>query len=71
MSEVYVVHAFRWGDREKHSYIAGVYTCEQKAIERGEYERDYRGGKYECEVLKFTVGVDGLGEVVKALEGER
>lgn len=53
LSKVYTVHAYRWGDREKHSYSVGVYTDEKKALEIAEAESEYRGGKYECEVLEW------------------
>ena len=70
---IYTVHAYRWGDRENHSYSVGVYGKKHAALKAAETEEDYRGGKYECEVLEWTLdsGVagnhDNAAKVVKAL----
>ena len=58
--KIYSVTAYRWGNRENHSYIVGLYdnlstaTCVAKAEE---YDR---GGKYECEVLAHKVNNDDM-----------
>lgn len=52
---VYTVHAYRWGDRECHSYSVGVYSEKHAALTAAQTEWDYRGGKYECEVLEWTL----------------
>ena len=70
---IYTVHAYRWGDRECHSYSVGVYGKKHAALKAAETEQDYRGGKYECEVLEWTLdsGTEGnhdnAPKVVKAL----
>ncbi len=58
---VYTVHAYRWGDRERHSYSVGVYSKKHAALKAAQTESDYRGGKYECEVLEWTLdcGTEG------------
>ena len=58
---VYTVHAYRWGDRECHSYSVGVYSKKHAALKAAQTESDYRGGKYECEVLEWTLdsGTEG------------
>jgi hypothetical protein len=58
---VYTVHAYRWGDRECHSYSVGVYSKKHAALKSAKTESDYRGGKYECEVLEWTLdsGAEG------------
>ena len=53
-NKVYTVRACRWGDDETHSYIIGVYTKKHKAQEAAKTEEEYRGGKYECEILEWT-----------------
>ena len=53
---VYTVHAYRFGDRELHSYSVGVYSDQRDALSDAEAEREYRGGKYECEVLEWELG---------------
>ena len=52
---VYTVHAYRWGDRDCHSYSVGVYSKKHAALTAAQTEWDYRGGKYECEVLEWTL----------------
>lgn len=50
MNEIYVVTAYRWGDRERHSYIVGAFFDFALAKTAGEAEEEYRGGKYRCEI---------------------
>lgn len=52
---VYTVHAYRWGDRENHSYTVGVFSKKHAAMKAADEEKDYRGGKYECEVLEMEI----------------
>lgn len=56
---IYVVTMYRWGDRERHSYVLGAYSTKTKAEKAGEAEREYRGwNKYYPEALE--VSVDGV-----------
>lgn len=48
--EVYVVIAYRWGNRENHSYTAGVFNKINSAIKCADSHTEYRGGKYACVV---------------------
>ena len=52
---VFVVTMYRYGDRERHSYVLGVFSNENIAHEYGEKEKEYRGGKYEFEIIRFCV----------------
>jgi hypothetical protein len=53
--KIYVVTMYRWGDRERHSYVYGVFTKKNAAIEAGKIEQVYRGGnKYYPQVMEFT-----------------
>lgn len=52
---VYTVHAYRWGNRENHSYLVGVYSKKEKALKAAYIEEDFRGGKYKCEVLEWII----------------
>jgi len=54
-TNLYVVEALRWGDREKHSYIVGVFSNMELALAAAEYEAGYRGGKYECVVVECNL----------------
>lgn len=76
MTTVYTVHAYRWGDRQRHSYTVGVFADEGSALQAAIEEEDLRGGKYVCEVLQMTIGTviagtsrphDKRFKVVKAL----
>lgn len=53
---VYTVRACRWGDRETHSYVVGVYEKKHAAQEAAKIEKEWRGGKYECEILEWVLG---------------
>lgn len=56
--KVWVVEMLRWGDRELHSYVIGVYSSQKEAEEAGKEEREYRGGKYEPEINEFVIEED-------------
>ena len=51
-NEIYIVTAYRWGDRKDHSYNLGVFTKIDKAQKVADSHRNYRGGKYACVVDK-------------------
>ena len=53
--KIYVVTAYRWGDREEHSYVVGVFDNEENAIKQAKLETEWRGGKYECEVRSMEL----------------
>lgn len=55
MKEVFVVTAYRWGDRESHSYVVGVFDSLRCAISASKKVFDDRGTKYSCEVVKSSV----------------
>ena len=48
MKDVFVVEALRWGDREDHTYVVGVFDNLHDACEACVIEELWRGGKYEC-----------------------
>ena len=60
-NKIYSVRACRWGDRDTHSYMVGVYSKKSKALKAAEIEEDYRGGKYECEIQEWNIdkGLEG------------
>ena len=49
---LYVVEALRWGDREQHSYVVGVYDTLEAAKNAADEHAQYRGGKYVCVVVQ-------------------
>jgi hypothetical protein len=53
--KIYNVTAYRWGDRESHSYVVGVFDNEETAIKEAKLETEFRGGKYECEVRSMEL----------------
>ena len=74
---VYTVHAYRWGDRERHSYLVGVYSEELAALKCAGQEEDWMAGGYECEVIEWvpdTPNKDGFPgteyKFIKRLEME-
>lgn len=52
---MYVVEALRWGNREAHSYVVGVYDNIRSAAVAAVAEEYWRGGKYECYITKHEV----------------
>jgi len=52
---VYVVTSYRWGNREDHSYILGVFSKKAQAIKCADSHVMYRGGKYYPEVDAVTL----------------
>ena len=48
MNNLFVVEALRWGDREDHTYVVGVFDNLQDACEACIVEEMWRDGKYEC-----------------------
>lgn len=71
---VYVVTMYRWGDRECHSYVLGVFSTKTKACKAAQAEKDFRGGnKYYPEVLEVPVDFEreGVGSFKVILELER
>lgn len=54
--KVWTVMAYRFGNKEKHGYVVGVYNSETIAKYAADIEEAWRGGnKYECEVACFDV----------------
>jgi hypothetical protein len=52
---IFVCTAYRWGDKENHSYVVGAFDNLEIAIEAAIAERSWRGGKYECEVVSMNL----------------
>ncbi len=55
---VYPVIAYRFGNREKHSYLVGVYSTKDLALDAALDEEEGLGGKYGCEVSAVTMDVN-------------
>jgi hypothetical protein len=71
--KIYVVTMYRWGDKENHSYVIGAYVDDMdKAVRAGEDEYEWRGHKYDPEVVCFDHSTDPpTMTVVKSLESRR
>jgi hypothetical protein len=52
---IYVVEMLRYGDRESHSYVVGVFTSASEAEKCGLYYDYWRGGKYRASISVHTV----------------
>lgn len=48
--KLYVVIAYRFGNRDNHSYPIGVFERKQSAQQCADYYTLYRGGRYGCTV---------------------
>ena len=55
MNSVNVVTAYRYANRNSHTYIVGVFTFPEDAIYSAELEEDDRSGKYYCEVVQLDL----------------
>jgi len=55
--KIYVVTMYRYGSREKHSYVLGVFTNAVVATRNCAAEEDWRGGKYVGEILIVETNV--------------
>ena len=53
--DIYVVTMYRWGSRENHSYVLGVWRNAVIATRHCSAEEAWRGGKYTGEILKFQL----------------
>lgn len=63
--KIYIVTAFRWGNRSDHSYISGVFSKKAQAIKDADNEVQHRGGKYSCQVEEFILDEDGRDKKMK------
>ena len=52
---LYIVEALRLGNREKHSYVVGVWDSIAAAKTAADEHAAYRGGKYVCQVNWCTL----------------
>lgn len=69
---IYLVTAYRWGNREKHSYPVSIRSSLPDALDDAEREEEWRGGKYVCEVLEweldwYVTGSDYEAKAIKPL----
>jgi hypothetical protein len=53
--EVHVVTMRRYGNREAHSYVLGVWSTREEAEKNGHIENLWRGGKYEPDISTWVV----------------
>lgn len=58
---LYTVHAYRFGDRDSHQYMVGVFGKKSVALKEAGTEEAYRGGKYSCEVLEWPLNASMAG----------
>ena len=61
-NKLYVVTMYRWGERENHSYFIGVFDKKQKAVDAGNAEQEWRGGKYDPEILEADLNFTYFGK---------
>ena len=52
---LYVVQMYRWGDKDSHSYIEGIYDNRRIACRHGKAEVRQRAGKYEYKIWKHSL----------------
>ena len=52
---VFVVTAYRWGKRDSHSYVVGVYGDVKDALAFADNEESFRSNKYVCEIVEMII----------------
>lgn len=52
---MFIVEMLRFGDRENHSYVLGVYSTKEGAKFAADKEEEYRGGKYFADINKYEL----------------
>ena len=63
---LYVVTMYRFADREKHSYVLGVFDDEMLALKEAEKEQMSRGGtKYYPEIWEYDLDNEKQRRVLK------
>lgn len=55
----FTVEMLRWGDRENHSYVIGVFDNEFDALKEAWLHMRYRAGKYDAHVTGWEIN-DGV-----------
>ena len=68
MTTMYVVEMLRYGNREAHSYVLGVFSDRVIAELRAQEHILYRSGKYTAEVRSMPTDVSMRGEVVSRFD---
>lgn len=63
--KTFVVTAYRWGQRNAHSYVVGAFESFDAAKACADAHVDYRGGKYGCEVVEAKLWSEVKGDVAK------
>lgn len=66
---VFVTTMHRYGNRENHSYVLGVWSSEALAKLHGETEQAWRGDKYTAEVTRWTVDASEHDDLSEKVEG--
>lgn len=68
-NKVYIVIAYRWGNKESHNYIVGIYDNVELAMSSAKNEREWRINKYICEILEYDINIPKKYKVIKAMPG--
>lgn len=66
MGKLYVVEALRWNDREKHSYVVGVFSTKERAELASDTEYTVRAGKYTCAITEHELDFIDEGDIAFA-----
>jgi len=67
-NKIYVTTMYKYGNRDGHSYVTFAGFSKSKAINAGEDETTYSGGKYSPEVMEFVPDEPTTRKCVLALE---
>ena len=62
---LYAVTAYRYGMRDDHSYVVGIYSTLDLAKSAADSEVEYRGGKYGCAVVEMPLDLPNESDLGK------
>lgn len=65
---LYVVEMLRWGERDNHSYVIGVFDTHEAAEHAGEVHKVWRGQKYEYSITRHELNSGPTHEELKYYE---
>ena len=67
---LYIVTAYRHGNREGHRYHVGTYEDYKIAFDEAYKEEEKRSHKYECEIIQQGKEIDDQ-KVIKNIYSDR
>lgn len=68
-TKIYTVTAYRYGNKESHSYVVLSTLSLSRAMFAADNEENYRGGKYDCEIIETLDKESSCGDDLTSWSG--